>query len=235
MVGQGTSDASTEEKDAHSHDLSNNHPQSWSVGSLGGDTELANKSVIGSLVLGVPDIGAGSEGDVVGNSVCNGSLCLELQSLSISLVHALSCKELDSLSATSNDGWHGGDESKSKQVVACSGQVEVCWDIGGDGCWKVTLDSVEDVEAVGEGEEGDWEVDCGWVDWTVALFSGDAYASFGKTYGILTVCGWLLIEKDELPIARVIVIVRSSIRRSNKPVHSVSENAMLSSDNGQYA
>ena len=101
----------------------------------------------------------------------NGSLSLDLQCLAIRLVHALAGKEEDCLLATCDDGWHSGDQTQAKEVVGGAGEVEVGWDVGCDVGWEVALDGVEDVKAIGEGEEGDWEVDCSWVCWTMLRVS----------------------------------------------------------------
>lgn len=72
------------------------------------------------------------------------------------------------MGAAGGDGGEGGEEAQGEEVVGGAGEVggggEVGGDAGGEG------EGGEDVDAVGEGEEGDGEVDGCWVDWFAGRF-----------------------------------------------------------------
>lgn len=71
----------------------------------------------------------------------------------------------DEFSAACHDGWDGGEEAQGEERVRGRGEVvgtqEGILEGGGEG----EAGGVENVEGVGEEEEGDGEVDCCGVDW----------------------------------------------------------------------
>ena len=84
------------------------------------------------------------------------------------------------MGAAGGDGGEGGEEAEGEEVVGGAGEVggggEVGGDAGGEG------EGGEDVDAVGEGEEGDGEVDGCWVDWFAGRF-GQYVGGLGERFG----------------------------------------------------
>lgn len=79
-------------------------------------------------------------------------------------------EQCDGLLAAGDDGGERRDQAEGEEVVGGAREVaggrEGGGEVGGEGGGE----GVEGVEAVGEGQEGDGEVDCCWVDW----FAGSA-------------------------------------------------------------
>lgn len=72
-------------------------------------------------------------------------------------------EELEGLCAAGGDGGERGEEAEGEEVVGGAGEVGGGREGGGYAGWEGECG--EDVDAVGEGEEGDGEVDGRWVDW----------------------------------------------------------------------
>ena len=69
------------------------------------------------------------------------------------------------LADAGHEGRDGGDQADGEKVVARAGQVGGDSEVGGDALGEVGGELVDDVDAPGEGEEGNGEVDGGGVDW----------------------------------------------------------------------
>lgn len=89
---------------------------------------------------------------------------------SIRFVHSLFLNHGDEFSAACHNGWDGGEEAQGEERVGGEGEVvgtqEGVLEGGGEG----GAGGVENVEGVGEEEEGDGEVDCCGVDWFAHCF-----------------------------------------------------------------
>lgn len=97
--------------------------------------------------------------------MCNRRFHFRLDRYAIRFVHSLFLNHGDEFSAARQDGWDGGEEAQGEERVGGGGEVvgtqEGILEGGGEG----GAGGVENVEGVGEEEEGDGEVDCCGVDW----------------------------------------------------------------------
>lgn len=88
-----------------------------------------------------------------------------LDRYAIRFVHSLFLNHGDEFSAARHNGWDGGEETQGEERVGGGGEVvgtqEGILEGGGEG----GAGGVENVEGVGEEEEGDGEVDCCRVEW----------------------------------------------------------------------
>lgn len=94
----------------------------------------------------------------------------------------------DEFSAARHNGWDGGEEAQGEEGVGGRGEVvgtqEGILEGGGEG----EAGGVENVEGVGEEEEGDGEVDCCGVDWFAHGFSWVFFSFLGG--GGFFLAGW---------------------------------------------
>ncbi len=81
------------------------------------------------------------------------------------LVQAVAPVHADQLCAAGDDGGQGGQDAEDVGVVRGPRYVdEIGLEVAEDGHRERRREAVQGVEAVGEREEGDWEVDEGWMD-----------------------------------------------------------------------
>lgn len=94
----------------------------------------------------------------------NDTLELLLDGLAVLLVQTLLVDCLLSLTDTGCDGWDAGEQSNREEEVGGAGGICGDREGAGDEGGKGRGEGVGDVEANGEGDEGDWGVDERWVD-----------------------------------------------------------------------
>lgn len=108
----------------------------------------------------------------------------------IRFVHSLFLDHGDKFSASCHNGWDGGEEAQGEERVRGEGEVvgtqEGILEGGGEG----EAGGVENVEGVGEEEEGDGEVDCCGVDWFAHGFCCFFFSSF--CWRVVGFLGWLV-------------------------------------------
>lgn len=120
----------------------------------------------------------------------NGRFHFRLDHYAIRFVHSLFLNHGDKFSAACHDGWDGGEEAQGEERVGGRGEVvgtqEGILEGGGEG----EAGGVENVEGVGEEEEGDGEVDCCGVDWFAHGFSCFSWGDEGGGERFLVSLVW---------------------------------------------
>lgn len=184
VVRKGTANVRTEEQKSHTQCLSNHHPSRRHISRLARrqrpGAQLPHQRPLSRLPPTPPHKRIRRQHHIVDHRVRNRGLDLRFQGLAVGFVHALLLEELHGLGAAGGDGGEGGEEAEGEEVVGGAGEVggggEVGGDAGGEG------EGGEDVDAVGEGEEGDGEVDGCWVDWFAGRF-GQYVGGLGERFG----------------------------------------------------